>query len=60
RGPAGGRARVAPVPGGRSGRGANPPGDALAVDANQSAASLVAAAATHRMHVYARRVEWLA
>ncbi|WP_009970287.1 tetratricopeptide repeat protein, partial [Burkholderia pseudomallei] len=34
--------------------------DALAVDANQSAASLVAAAATHRMHEYARRDEWLA
>ncbi len=34
--------------------------DALVVDANQSAASLVGAVAAHRMHEYARRDEWLA
>jgi len=34
--------------------------DALAVDVNQGAASLVAATAAHRMHEYARRDEWLA
>ncbi|AJY41169.1 heme biosynthesis protein HemY [Burkholderia humptydooensis] len=34
--------------------------DALAVGSNQGAASLIAAAATHRMHEYARRDEWLA
>ncbi|KVE39297.1 heme biosynthesis protein HemY [Burkholderia sp. TSV86] len=34
--------------------------DALVIDANQSAASLIAASAAHRMHEYARRDEWLA
>ncbi|WP_323123088.1 heme biosynthesis protein HemY [Burkholderia alba] len=33
--------------------------DSLTIDANQGAAGLVAAAAAHRMHEYARRDEWL-
>ncbi|ACR29857.1 putative hemY protein [Burkholderia glumae BGR1] len=54
------RDAIANLYAGRFSRAEKAARDALAVDANQGAASLVGAVAAHRMHEYARRDEWLA
>ncbi len=54
------RDAIANLYAGRFSRAEKAAREALAVDVNQGAASLVAATAAHRMHEYARRDEWLA
>ena len=53
------RDAIANLYAGRFSRAEKAARDALAVDANQGAASLVAATAAHRMHEYTRRDDWL-
>jgi HemY protein len=53
------RDAIANLYAGRFSRAEKAARDAMAVDANQGAASLVAATAAHRMHEYTRRDDWL-
>ncbi|MBN3800992.1 heme biosynthesis HemY N-terminal domain-containing protein, partial [Burkholderia sp. Ac-20392] len=53
------RDAIANLYAGRFSRAEKAAREALSVDANQGAASLVAATAAHRMHEYTRRDDWL-